>query len=745
MRTLAEIRKNLIAFYTSIQNKITDFSPGSVIGSIFYAFSSSLERLYAEIEEVRRQAYIATATGKYLDRLIDGTFQLKRRPSTRSVGYVTIYSNSPIVDFESLELKYAEYDRDTGQFTGGSQSSTKFVGYNVPGEEGIVFSLINPNNPDAIASHVDPAVTERLIHIDKPVQYLVLPVASIITGKKANVREGAIYSFPNPPSGVAGVLNTNNPGTIFFSSDQAVSGVPYYSRFTEVFEYNNSTSSFSVLNAFNFSNAGTLEVVGDPANENSIIATYTDGDIVRTAGIFFEYIDSSTSSVTLELPIENSLGTLPTMNVVDNNVVKELEITEVEYRGIVYPITDSEDLRILIENLIQSEGGLRIQEIPAQVSADLIFDPDGVLAPDYTLIDSARVSGASDKDTDAEYRDSLRAYLSSLARATSPALEAGTLQIPGVSFAKTLDSTLTPRGSVVVLATDESGTLPAGMRSTIRDYLEESWAAAGIHVIVQQPELIPINITATVRLLPGTSWTTVYQQIVDTVSEYLRGLNPGASLRYSDILTAIRGIGGVHNIFNLIISKQLTDDTYEIHKGSYDEVAMVSASTSGILEHENSGAFQETDAGSYVKYNSVPTPRYVITTDPMEAVGVLYRVSTVENIYEVLEGNAEVVYNMYEALVTNFSDAQTFDYFRNEIVKHREVFGDTEGEQLYFMSYILGEPVGAVPDSTSYPMLPEIIHYGSIKDYDASPVEIFRTNSTDIESVPTRLVGVKFI
>lgn len=735
MKTLGEIRRNLVSFYGAIQTRITDFSIGSVTGGLFYAFSSSLEGVYRELEEIRRQAYVATATGDYLNRLIDGTFQLKRTPSTRAVGYVVVYGASPLADPQGVKLRYADFDYDTGEFLGGVQSSTKFIGFNLQGEEGIVFSLINPRDTGAIVS------SERLILLDRSVQFLVLPVASVARGSKVNVREGGIYSFPSPPPGLSGVLNTSNPGAVFFASQQAVSGAPFYSRFTEILGYNNETSSLSTLNSFNFSNRGFLEVTGDLARENEIVATYTNGTINRTAGLIFEYIDSSTSNITLALPLENSLGQIPKITVLEGNEPVTLDLTGFTYKSVVYAPND-ETIRLFIEDNIAS--GLRIQQRPDQISSDLIFDPDSVLTDDYKLIDSARVSGASDQDTDAQYRESLRKYLASLSRATNVALEAGTLRIPGVSFAKTLPSSLAPRGSAVVLASDENGTLPGGLRGTIRTFLENEWKAAGVNIIIKQPELIRLNTTLTIKTEAGVFRNAVTQQVIATVEEYYSQIDPGDSIRYSDLLEAITRIGGVTNVFNMIISKQLTDDTYVQYKGSYDEEVLNRASTSGLLEVNQpshgltqpalgaSATLVENNGGSYSQVFTVA-----------DADGILYRVVDADNI-EVFEGDAATLYNLYESLVANYTEAVTYDYFSTLILDNLSIFGSTEETRMYFLSYILGEPVEEL-GMGNYPLIPEFINYSVIRDYESSPVEIFRANVVNIGTSPTIVVGTNYI
>ena len=749
MKNLNEIRRNIVSFYSSIQERVTDFSIGSVAGSIIYSFSASLESIYNELNEVRRQAYVSTATGKYLDRLINGTFQLQRLEPTRAVGYVVIYGTSPLVNPENVELRYASYDYETGEFLGGVQSSTKFIGFNVQGEEGIVFSLINPRNTEVLLPSVDPTSNERLIYLDRPVQFLILPVASVTRGRKANVREGGIYSFPSPPPGIAGVLNTSTPGIIFFSSQQAISGAPFYSRFTEILGYNNNTSSFSVLNAFNFSNSGSIEITGDTSKQNDIVATYSDGDLVRSRGLVFQYIDASTSNITLSLPIENSLNQLPFVNVVEEGEVVQLELVEFTYKGVTYP-ADDEVLREFIEDNI--DDGLRVAQIPDQIDNSLIFDPDNVLTSDYRMIDSARIGGASNESTDAEYREALRKYLASLTRATPRSLEAGSLQISGVSFARTLPSALSPRGSATVLASDENGTLPTGLRGRIRSTLDEEWKAAGINLIIREPDLIRTNITVTAKIEAGVFRNSITQQVLATSEEYFRNLRPGDSIRYSDLLEAIVNIGGVTNAFNLIVSRYLSDSTYTQYKGAYDNEVLRKVSSSGVIEvYHESHTFPEYTMGDkaiLVKRDSnVYEEVTVAGTDPTpeefdEADGILYARVDDDN-YLVFEGNVELLYNLFNSLVTN-SDAVTVDYFSGILLDNIEAFGTEQNERLYFLSYVLGEPLEELGPE-NYPLIPDRINYSVIRDYDSLPVELFRNSIVNIGTTPTLLVGIKYI
>lgn len=741
MKTLSEIRRSLISFYSAIQNRITDFSIGSVAGGLMYSFSASLESVYADLEEIKRQSYIATATGEYLDKLIFGTFQFPRRPATRATGYVVVYANSPITNPATLELRYADYDHNAGEFTAGVQESTKFVGYNLQGEEGVVFSLIAPRNTSVLLPSVSPGETERLIYINRPIQFLILPVASLIRGSGANIREGGINSFPSPPPGLSGVINTRNPEAVFFASNQAVVGAPFFSRFTEIVGYNNQTSSFAVTNAFNFSRRGFVEIMGDPTDQHRIVATYTNdtGTVARNYGLVFEYIDASISNITLSHPIDNALGRLPTVRVVENNVLVDLVLRSFTYRNNTYTNLTPLSIRQFVESHIPS--GLRIQQRPEQIVSDLIFDPDGVLTATYRLSDAAVVGGASDADTDAEYRQALTKYLAGLARATNRAIEAGALTVPGVAFAKVLSPAMSPRGSSILLASDEGGFLSPELRHAIRMEVGNDWQAAGINVIIQSPTLIPTQATMAVKLDPGTSQAPVTQQINLVMERYLRERIPGDSIRYSDILDIVSSVGGVLNIFNLILTRSLTEDTYRRHRAAYDEVVIIKASTSGIIII-NEGI--TVSPGSLIHYNPADST-YVLPSADFPANALVYTrsvgVSGQPTVLEILLGNVSILGGIYNELIAQ--PIVGVEHFRNVILRYREMF-ISELDMIYFLSYVLAEPLEELPPE-NYPININTIDYRHIRDYTARATEIFRLNKITVDTRTLALVGIKYL
>ena len=695
MKPLSEIKRNIVSFYSTIQTRVNDFSVGSVISGIFYAVSSVLEGVYGEVDEVREQAYVSSATGAYLDKLIEGTFQLPRQPATRNVGYVVLYGNSPISTPDNVVLSYASFDYSSGEFISGVQTSTKFIGRSMDGESSIVYSLIQPKNADAI----DPD-TSTIDLGGRNIQFLLLPVASVMTGSQVSVREGDISSFPSPPPGLSGVLNTNTPGSVFFSNTQSSSGSPFYSRYTTVTSYTDGTGNIGVVNAYNFSDTGFLEINRDE-NDNTIVATYSDGSETREAGILLEYISASSTNISLKLPVVNSLVQVPTMKVVVNGVLTTLPLTGIKYLSIDRHIGDGTTTPSILcttiqDDILHSSIAPVVTQRPDQITDDLIFDPDGVLNADYTLLSSARIAGASDEASDAEYRQSLIKYLASLT---------------------------------------------AGKKREIKEALEDEWKASSVNLIVKAPELLKLNFTISVSLVPGTSQEETTQLIRDTIQTYMNSKAPGTSVRYSDILTLVVDTIGVRNAFNLIISQYLEDSVYYANKADYDEAVLLQAKGSSTISTRSVGsALSAGDVGKMLKLASGGDT--VVTSG---ADAILYSFNSTSD-YEVLETSEPVLASaLYYAIVSS-STTITVESLKGAIhsfqdgTEYSGAFGNAN-EYQYFLSYLLSNPFpgGDVPTD------PDTILYENIQDYQAELTEVYRATSITLDITPIPLIGIRYV
>lgn len=611
-KTVSQIRNEIANFYLSIQDEVTDVSTGSVAGGLIYAFASALQSLYSDIDDLESQAYIATATGRYLDLLIEGGFFLSRPSATRSVGYVVLYGDNPLINPEltGSKLICADYDESTGVFRSGLSSATKFTGVNTSGSGNVTYALIRPKNSSGYKTDAQGRFVIDLKN--KQAKYLILPVASILSGSQTNVSEGALNTFTNPPDGLKYVLNTNNPAEVIFDSP-GVSSAPLYSRTTSINSFSTS-GVFSVVNAFNFSSTGFLETSYKSFSPTNLLSAIykNEFDEEISAGLVFEYATKTQTSVSLK-------SSNAYVKRFVNNQLSTFELTGFSYDSVTYTV-DSSDVWTA-STLITLDDGTPIgpsssdsisgsnqffssffgnepwvlRQRAEQVSEDIIFDPDAALFPEtYILRESFRLSTARDAFDDEQYRRLFQTYVNSLPRATASSLEFATSQVSGISFAKTLPAEQSPTGTAVLLAADENGVLSLSQKQAVIDYLKDDWIAAGVNLIVRAPDLINFSMAVNIKLTNPDLENFVKRSIRDSIESYLSSLNPSEEIKYGEIYSIISSINGVKNVSKLIIG-QNDGDHYAVNQSNYSIVAAEKAIdySDGVYEFYDTPVFKE--------------------------------------------------------------------------------------------------------------------------------------------------------
>ena len=581
-KSISQIRDEISNFYLSIQNEITDVSTGSVAGGLIYALSVALKEVYDDLDDLERQAYIATATGRYLDLLIEGGFFIPRVESSRSTGYVIVYGDSIISDPEAVgrRLICASYDYETGDFVSGLSGSTKFAGSNRFGSGNVVYSLIQPKNSAYYKYDSDGQIYLDLKN--KQAKYFILPVASVLKGTQVNLNEGALSEFINPPNPLRYVSNVSNPSNIILNSS-GVSSAPLYSRNTSVTSFLQSTNTISVVNAFNFSSKGFIDISYKADFPTRLIrAIYNDGSGNEiSGGLFFEY--SSKNQTSIKLKSSN-----PYLFNYENNVFSTYNISSFSYRSsnntVTYYYDSDNDEWTASENVTLASGDAIgpstpitatefanassiffrmffgsdpwvVQQKQDQVSSDIIYDPDSALNEIYEIKDNFKLSRARDRMTDEQYRGYFRNYLNGLPRATKSALEFAALQVPNITFAKSVPEIDSPTGAAVLLASGEDGQLSQSLKSELINYLKDDWVASGVTLIVRPPDLVNLQVSVSVSITNDSLKNSVISGISSSISSYIQSLNPGDEVRYSSIYSLISRISGVKNVSNLIIGK----------------------------------------------------------------------------------------------------------------------------------------------------------------------------------------------
>lgn len=621
-KTISQIQNEIANFYLSIQDEITDVSTGSVAGGLIYAFSVALKELYDNLDELERQAFIATAEGRYLDLLIEGGFFLPRPSSTRSTGYVLVYADDPILNPAEVGngLVCADYDFENDVFLSDLASATKFTGTNSFGSSAVSYVLTAPKNSLFVRRD---SLGRQVIDLGgKNAKYLLLPVASVLRGSQVNLNEGSLDTFSNPPSGLRYVSNVGNPAEIIFNFG-GVSTAPLYSRNTTLLEYNIANKRMRVVNAFNFSSKGFLEVAYRSDFPTRLIRGLYRSNIGEevNAGIVFEYGSKTQTNISIE-------DITPYVLRFNDNILTRYDIVNFTYEGITYSFNNSTNSWSSSVDTIIGSGSVPnigpstfvsnnaffqlffsgnpwvVQQLREQVSDDIIFDPDNVLTETYSIREGFRLSRASDRFTDSQYRNYFSRYVNSLPRATNSALEFAALQVQGITFAKTVPSEELPVGTAVLLAASENGQLSPDRKQAVYNFLKDDWVGAGVELFVKSPELLDFNLSLSVKLENPAFENSVKDAINISISEYLRSKLPGDEIRYSEVYSILSGIFGVRSVSELIIGK-FDAKHYSEYAGNYARVALKK------LEDYRPDEYFTTEESSFRELNN----EIIISTD----------------------------------------------------------------------------------------------------------------------------------
>lgn len=212
MRQRYEIFESLKSSFLSTQSSINEILPGTIINSLLYANSVELGIAFDDIDALKENMYINTATGTNLDFLIKGFSQLSRTTEKSSVGYVLVELGTALTldNIDDLRFSFSQY----------SQTGNVNVSYpNI-----ITFSVVNKNGGSSDYTFVSPLNytfqdvdflissvngTQEVLRsyreylkvlynkYKKPIKYLILPVASVAGGATSNVPSGSINASVN--------------------------------------------------------------------------------------------------------------------------------------------------------------------------------------------------------------------------------------------------------------------------------------------------------------------------------------------------------------------------------------------------------------------------------------------------------------------------------------------------------------------------------------------------------------------
>ena len=757
-----EITESLINFHSEIQTDITDYSTVSVIRGLFYSFATQLEFLYDELEEIKKQSYIVTATDKYLDRLIDGTFGLSRNPEQGAGGYVVFYANSPIQEASQVIFNVATADGKT------IQNAETAVKINATGQDGgKSFVAIRPNNTSFSVFDTETNTFRLTLPENSHYQYLILPVISTQKGVQTNVVEGNLNSIVNAPTGIDGVINTSDLKNTFFEEQAGDNNVPFEIRFTTVnslyLDSDLKSLIFTTNNASYFSQDGFFGLEDERGTPWMGIYAFKDSQGVISSTRFIEdrlrieYNQAQTKYVQLSnlIGVEKysapiSEQELPSIFRYDEQGNEYEYVLQRVYlgqygqnnaisfarRGTLSGEAFEDSLpgkRFLI--FLQSiANGIVIRQLRVKLDNGLVFDPDNVLSKDGVIIPAALIGGGKNVESDPSYRIRLQKYLASLARATKTALEVGALTVDGISYAVSFPEYENPRGTTVILVSNSDGTVSGRKLAEVKRVLDQSWKAAGIHLIVKTPERINVSVMMQVTLRSRYQRTSVDTKIRYELTQYFASKLPGDRVSYSEVISVIQNVEGVLNAWSTLIGKKLTNSFF-LTPGN--RIKNVQGVWTGYVYELIALAFQSSALHS-LPLRSTSTFISPVGTDSLTQANIFRRVDFPGQIQ--IDATWD---NFVQNLLLNSGSAEDFSAFITR--NHTAIFNDTE--ITYEMASLLSEPLDKrmVNSQSKIPLDPNLVNLEAFREFKFGAMQIPVAASVALLKKNVPLVGIQYL
>lgn len=213
---------------------LTDFNPGSVVGTLVRAVARQMKLIYDQMDEAYRRAFIDEASGVALDNVV-ALLGVTRNPALAATGEVTFFrrraTNAPVAiprdtrvaDESGRAFRTAEAGEIAAQAEefGEQSDGAVRVADRVAEVVGVWPREVDPDDTPpldlaqppvsgedertiTLADGVRPEGQLRVRYRPKSVD---VPVEAVQPGPEGNVNAGTIVIMPTPPAGIDGVVN----------------------------------------------------------------------------------------------------------------------------------------------------------------------------------------------------------------------------------------------------------------------------------------------------------------------------------------------------------------------------------------------------------------------------------------------------------------------------------------------------------------------------------------------------------
>jgi uncharacterized phage protein gp47/JayE len=213
---------------------LTDFTPGSVIGTLVHAVARQMKLIYDQMDEAYRRAFIDEATGVALDNVV-ALLGIVRNPALRATGEVTFYlrratgrtvivrEGTRVADERGRTFATTErgeilpqMDELAARSDGALQMTNriaKLVGVWRQGEDPETTQPAVPGESTVVGEDErtvtlrEGAWPEGILLVRYKPKSVTVPVEALQPGPEGNVGDEAIVIMPTPPRDIAGVVN----------------------------------------------------------------------------------------------------------------------------------------------------------------------------------------------------------------------------------------------------------------------------------------------------------------------------------------------------------------------------------------------------------------------------------------------------------------------------------------------------------------------------------------------------------
>lgn len=219
--------------YRDLPSGLTDFNPGSVVGTLLRAVAREITLLYNQMDQAYRRAFIDGANGVALDNVV-ALLGVERNPAQKAKGRVTFFRKKAATETIIVVTGTRVADQsgrvfvtvEEGTIPAGKEGiSEVLVGKNRK-TKNLIAELIGvwPNDlPNQTSANTLKTATgddgqtitgvknKALPEGDLRVQYIprsvTVAIEALNPGIEGNVNAGAINIMPTPPRGIEGVTN----------------------------------------------------------------------------------------------------------------------------------------------------------------------------------------------------------------------------------------------------------------------------------------------------------------------------------------------------------------------------------------------------------------------------------------------------------------------------------------------------------------------------------------------------------